>query len=160
MTVPMLATPPLEPVAELTVTVGQPVEAGAVTGAETRGQRRIIPITGGSVRGCLTGRVLAGGADFQMIVSPTMAVLDARYVLALDSGEHVYVQNHALRRGSAEAIASLARGEPVDPAAIYFRCAPRFEVSSPALGWLTESLFIGTGARFPDRVELAIFRVA
>jgi hypothetical protein len=89
-----------------------------------------------------------------------MAVLDARYVLALDSGEHVYVQNHALRRGPAEAIARLARGEPVDPAVIYFRCVPRFEVSSPALSWLTESIFIGTGARFPDRVELALFRVS
>lgn len=160
MTDPILATPLLEPVAELTVTVGAPVEAGAVTGAETRGQRRIIPITGGSVRGRLQGRVMAGGADFQIIVSPTMAVLDARYVLALDSGEHVYVQNHALRRGPAEAIARLARGEPVDPAAIYFRCVPRFEVSSPALSWLTESIFMGTGARFPDRVELALFRVS
>lgn len=160
MTDPILATPMLEPVAQLTVTVGAPVEAGAVTGAETRGQRRIIPITGGSVRGRLQGRVLAGGADFQIIVSPTMAVLDARYVLALDSGEHVYVQNHALRRGPAEAIARLARGEPVDPAAIYFRCVPRFEVSSPALSWLTESIFMGTGARFPDRVELALFRVS
>ncbi len=160
MTDPILATPLLEPVAQLTVTVGAPVEAGAVTGVETRGQRRIIPITGGSVRGRLQGRVLAGGADFQIIVSPTMAVLDARYVLALDSGEHVYVQNHALRRGPAEAIARLARGEPVDPAVIYFRCVPRFEVSSPALSWLTESIFIGTGARFPDRVELALFRVS
>jgi len=160
MTDPILATRLLEPVAELTVTVGAPVEAGAVTGVETRGQRRIIPITGGSVRGRLQGRVLAGGADFQIIVSPTMAVLDARYVLALDSGEHVYVQNHALRRGPAEAIARLARGEPVDPAVIYFRCVPRFEVSSPALSWLTESIFIGTGARFPDRVELALFRVS
>ncbi|WP_395706789.1 DUF3237 domain-containing protein [Casimicrobium huifangae] len=160
MTDPILATPMLEPVAQLTVTVGAPVEAGAVTGVETRGQRRIIPITGGSVRGRLQGRVLAGGADFQIIVSPTMAVLDARYVLALDSGEHVYVQNHALRRGPAEAIARLARGEPVDPAAIYFRCVPRFEVSSPALSWLTESIFMGTGARFPDRVELALFRVS
>lgn len=160
MTDPILATPLLEPVAELTVTVGAPVEAGAVTGAETRGQRRIIPITGGSVRGRLQGRVMAGGADFQIIVSPTMAVLDARYVLALDNGEHVYVQNHALRRGPAEAIARLARGEPVDPAVIYFRCVPRFEVSSPALSWLTESIFMGTGARFPDRVELALFRVS
>ena len=78
MTDPILATPLLEPVAELTVTVGAPVEAGAVTGAETRGQRRIIPITGGSVRGRLQGRVMAGGADFQIIVSLTMSVLDAR----------------------------------------------------------------------------------
>jgi len=40
----------------------------------------------------------------------------------------------------------LTPGEPVDPVAIYFRCVPRFEVSSPALGGLTESAFIGTGA--------------
>jgi hypothetical protein len=37
--------------------------------------------------------------------------------------------------------------------------APTFEVSSPALAWLTESLFVGTGARFPDRVEMRFFRV-
>jgi hypothetical protein len=47
----------------------------------------------------------------------------------------------------------------VDPSAIYFRCAPSFEVSHPALAWMTESLFIGTGARFPDRVEMRFFRV-
>jgi hypothetical protein len=32
-------------------------------------------------------------------------------------------------------------------------------VSHPALAWMTESLFIGTGARFPDRVEIQFFRV-
>lgn len=157
MSLPM---PALELVAELTVQVAAPIEAGDVHGAVTRGRRRTIPITGGEVRGRLNGRVLAGGADFQLIVSPTMAVLDARYTLALDGGARVFVQNHALRRGSAEDIAKLARGEPVDPAAIYFRCVPTFEVSDPALAWLTESVFIGTGARFPDRVELAIFRLA
>lgn len=154
-----LSSPTLEPVAKLVVTVGQPVEAGVVHGATLHGKRRIIPITGGTVTGLLTGRVLAGGADFQIIVSDTLAVLDARYILELDSGARVYVQNHALRRGSAENIAKLARGEVVDPAAIYFRCAPSFEVSDPALTWLTESLFIGVGARYPDRVEMQFFRV-
>ena len=63
-------------------------------------------------------------------------------------------------RASAEDTARLVRGEPVDPAAIYFRCAPTFEVSHPTLEWMTESLFVGTGARFPDRVEMRFFRVA
>ena len=58
------------------------------------------------------------------------------------------------------AATALVRGEPVDPGAIYFRCAPTFEVSHPALDWMTQSLFIGTGARFPDRVEMRFFRVA
>ena len=30
----------------------------------------------------------------------------------------------------------------------------------PALQWLTESIFIGTGARFPDRVLISLYRVA
>ena len=33
-------------------------------------------------------------------------------------------------------------------------------VVSTALAWLTESLFVGTGARFPDRVEMRFFRLA
>ena len=155
-----LPTPILEPVADLTVHVATPIEAGAVTGLNSRGRRRIIPITGGKVTGQLNGTVLPGGADFQLVVSDTCADLDARYLLRLDDGEHVFVMNRALRRGSVEDIAKLVRGEPVDPAAIYFRCAPTFEVSSPALAWLTESLFVGTGARFPDRVEMRFFRVA
>lgn len=154
-----LPAPTLELIAELTVTVAAPIEAGDVQGASTRGKRRTIPITGGTVRGRLSGRVLAGGADFQLVVSDTMAVLDARYTLELDSGARIFVQNHALRRGSADAIAKLVRGESVDPAEIYFRCVPTFEVSDPSLAWLTESIFIGTGARFPDRVEIAFYRI-
>ena len=157
MTLPI---PTLDPVLDLTVFVATPIEAGAVTGLNSRGRRRIIPISGGKVTGKLSGTVLPGGADFQIVVSDTCADLDARYLLELDNGEHVFVMNRALRRGSVEDIAKLVRGEPVDPSAIYFRCVPSFEVSSPALAWLTESIFVGTGARFPDRVEMRFFRVA
>ncbi len=159
-----LPPPALEHLADLTVTVAAPLEAGSIIGINSRGRRRIIPITGGTLRGPrLQGRVLPGGADFQLIVSDTAAVLDARYLIELEGpkfgGEHIYVHNQALRRGSAADIARLARGEPVDPAAVYFRCVPTFEVSHPALAWLTESLFVGTGARHPDRVELSVYRI-
>jgi Protein of unknown function (DUF3237) len=160
-----LPAPALEHFADLTVFVSQPLEAGNTFGLNSRGRRRIIPITGGTMQGPqLQGRVLEGGADFQLVVSETAADLDARYLIALDTpgfeGEHLYVQNRALRRGSAQDIAKLVRGEVVDPGAIYFRCVPTFEVSSPKLAWLTESLFIGTGARHPDRVEISLYRVA
>ena len=113
-----LPAPALEHVCDLTVFVAAPLEAGQITGLNSRGRRRIIPITGGQVTGRITGAVLPGGADFQIVVSETSADLDARYLLALGDGSHVYVQNRALRRGSAEDIARLVRGEPVDPAAI------------------------------------------
>nr|MCU0763253.1 DUF3237 family protein [Hydrogenophaga sp.] len=74
-----LPAPLLEPVMDLTVHVAVPIEAGDVVGLNSRGKRRIIPITGGTVSGRINGRVLAGGADFQLVVSATSADLDARY---------------------------------------------------------------------------------
>jgi len=155
-----LPAPALQHVLDLTVYVATPIEAGNVLGLNSRGKRRIIPITGGTVTGQVNGKILPGGADFQIVVSETTADLDARYMIELDNGEHIFVQNRALRRGSAADIAKLVRGEPVAPEAIYFRCVPTFEVSSPSLEWLTQSIFIGTGARFPDHVLLSIYRLA
>ena len=160
MTATTLPTPALQHVLDLTVYVAVPIEAGNVVGLNSRGKRRIIPITGGTVTGRVTGKVLPGGADFQIVVSETTADLDARYMIELDNGEHIFVQNRALRRGAAADIAKLVRGEHVSPEAIYFRCVPTFEVSSPALEWLTQSIFIGSGARFPDSVQISIFRLA
>ncbi|WP_427913449.1 DUF3237 domain-containing protein [Ramlibacter sp. MMS24-I3-19] len=150
---------------DLAVQVGPPVEAGNTIGASGRGRRRIIPILGGTVRGpavdgiALEGRVLPGGADYQMVVSDTVAELDARYMLELVGGERIYVTNHALRRAAPDVTARLVRGDPVDPSQVYFRCVPSFEVSAPGLAWMTDRLFVGTGVRLPDRVELAVFQV-
>jgi Protein of unknown function (DUF3237) len=155
-----LSAPHLQHVTDLKVMVDRPIEAGQVFGLNSRGRRRIIPITGGTANGpLLNGKILAGGADFQIVVSDTSADLDARYMIELDSGDHVFVQNHALRRGSAENIAKLVKGEFVNPAEIYFRCVPTFEVSNPSLQWMTESIFLGTGARFPDHVLISIYKV-
>ena len=160
MTTFTLPTPALQHVLDLTVYVATPVEAGNLAGLNSRGKRRIIPITGGAVTGHVNGKILPGGADFQIVVSETTADLDARYMIELDNGEHIFVQNRALRRGSASDIAKLVRGEHVAPEAIYFRCVPTFEVSTPALEWLTQSIFVGTGARLPDHVQLSIYRLA
>ena len=154
-----LPAPQLRHAFDLAVTVTPPIEAGNVMGLNSRGRRRIIPITGGTVTGRINGRVLNAGADFQIVVSDTCADLDARYLLELDSGEHVFVQNRALRRASAQDVARLMGGLPVDPARVYFRCVPTFEVSSPDLKWMTESVFIGTATRAPDGVFLSIYEV-
>lgn len=151
-----LAPPPLTHFMDIDVEVGEPVEVGRTE----HGLRRVIPITGGTAWGRdWQARVLPGGADFQVIATDTLARLEARYVLETDAGDRIYVVNNALRGGPADLIASLARGEPVDPDQIYFRCVPQFEVSAPALQWMTEKIFIGTGARFPDLVRLSIYEV-
>jgi hypothetical protein len=108
----------------------------------------------------MNGRVLPGGADFQLILSQgTQAHLDARYVLELDDGSRVWVQNTALRVASAENSLRIMRGEKVDPDAVYFRCQPQFETAAADWAWLHESQFIGTGQRAPDGVFLSFYRV-
>jgi hypothetical protein len=152
-----LATPALKFFADLEVRVGTPQEVGR----GPRGLRRLIPIVGGEAKGDgWHARVMPGGADFQLLVSDTLAELDARYTLELDGGDLVFVQNRALRSGPPELMARLMRGEPVDPASIYFRCSPTFETASPVLQWINERMFVGSGARFPDRVAMRFFELA
>lgn len=146
-----LLTPTLTYFADLSVQVDKPQEVGQTA----HGLRRLIPIVGGSASGVgWTARVLPGGADFQLIVNDRLAELDARYCLETDGGDLIYVQNRAIRTGPPELMARLIRGETVDPSKIYFRCSPQFETAAPALRWITERLFVGTGARHPDKVVM------
>ena len=151
-----LAAPALERFADLEVEVGAPIEVGAVAG----GLRRLIPITGGRCRGRgFDARVLPGGADFQLVTSATTVRLEARYVLETDGGERIYVVNDAIRSAPAAVTARLLRGEPVDPADVYFRCLPRFETSAASLAWIAERVFVGVGVRRPSVVEMRFFEV-
>ena len=151
------ATPQLKFFADLAVQVDTPLEVGPTI----HGIRRLIPIRGGSAQGLgWTARVLPGGADFQLLVNTRMAELDARYVMETDGGDLIYVQNRAVRTASPEVMAQLVRGEPVDPQSVYFRCSPSFETSSTSLAWISERLFIGTGARHPDQVVMRFFEVS
>jgi Protein of unknown function (DUF3237) len=154
---PDLASPPLELIARLRVQVSAPTQVCDTPA----GQRRIVPITGGEVLGpLLTGRVLPGGADFQLLrTDEGVAELDARYAIELDDGTRIFVVNHAIRRAAPDLAQRLMRGEAVDPALVYFRCAPRFEAPVGPWRWLTSSMFVGTGQRRPDTVELAFFRL-
>ncbi len=152
-----LPAPRLEHLCDLAVTIAGPVEVGQTPA----GLRRMIPITGGTVTGArVNGKVLAGGADFQLILEGgTQAHLDARYVIELADGTRVFVQNTALRVASLENSRRIMNGEPVNPNEIYFRCQPKLEATAPQWAWLSESQFIGTGRRAPDGVFLSFYQV-
>ncbi len=124
------------------------------------GRRRIIGIIGGAFSGArLSGRVLPGGADWQLIRADGVAWLDARYTLETSDGALIYVNNRGYRHGPKEALERLARGEDVDPALYYMRTTPWFETAAPAYTWLNRIVCVGTGARRADRVELEFFEV-
>jgi len=129
-------------------------------GAGPLGRRRIIAITGGRFIGeRLSGRVLPGGADWQVIRADGVAVLDARYTLETADGALVYVRNHGYRHGPEEVLKRLAAGENIDPARYYMRTTPLFETGDARYAWLNRIVCVASGARRPAAVELEVFEV-
>jgi Protein of unknown function (DUF3237) len=141
---------------ELRARVGAPTEVGQVT----HGRRRIIAIEGGTVKGpMLNGTVPSGGADWQVIQADGFTELDTRYTIRTDKGEIVYVQNPGIRTAAPDVMQKLLAGQVVDSKLVYFRTQPKFETSVPELQWLTKSLFVGVGERFPSEVVIRFFKV-
>lgn len=124
------------------------------------GRRRIIPITGGRFRGArLSGKVLPGGADWQIVCADGLSQLEARYTLETDDGALIYVRNVGLRHGPADVLAKLAVGEPVDPSRYYMRTTPSFETGAERYRWLNRIVCVATGVRRKDAVELDVYEV-
>jgi hypothetical protein len=124
------------------------------------GERRVIDIVGGRVEGPkLNGRILPGGADWQIVRGDGVVDLKARYAIETNGGARVLVESDGLRHGPAEVMARLARGEAVDAARYYFRTVMRFETSEPALAWLNKIIALATGAREKNVVRLDVYEV-
>ena len=147
----------LEPLFVAEITLAKPQELGETP----LGRRRIIGITGGRFSGTrLSGRVLPGGADWQVIRADGVADLDARYTLETGDGALIYVRNRGYRHGPREILERLAAGEAVDPSLYYMRTTPLFETGDTRYAWLNRTICVATGARRAAAVELEVFSVS
>ena len=148
--------PALEFLFEAVAEIGAPQDLGVTP----HGRRRIIPVLGGRFEGpALRGRILPGGADWQILLPDGTAELDARYTLETDRGALVYVSNRGLRHGPPAVLAKLNAGERVDPASYYFRTVARFETGAPELQWLMRSIFVASAERYPDKVIVRFWKL-
>ena len=150
------ATPKLTFAFEVRATVGAPMEVGQVA----QGRRRIVAITGGTFEGPgIRGKVMNGGADWQIIRADGFTELDTRYTLETDKGQIIYVQNPGMRHAPPDVMKRLLAGELVDPTMVYFRTVPKFETASPELQWLTRAVFVGMGERYPNDVRIRFYKL-
>lgn len=150
----MKLEPKFEHVCDLAVELDPIKELG--TGRA--GQRRIIPIVGGTVTGPqLNGRILHLGADWQTIFADGLAELDTRYAMETDDGALIEIINYGYRHGPPEVMAAVARGEPVSPDAYYMRTHARLETGDAHYEWVNKTLFVGVGARLAAAVQLSLF---
>jgi hypothetical protein len=146
----------LHPLFRAEITLAPPQELGEAP----HGRRRIIPISGGRITGeRVTGRVLAGGADWQIVRADGVAELDARYTIETADGALIYVTNRGVRHGPAEVLRKLAAGEAVDPGLYYMRTTPWFETGDARYAWLNRIVCVATGARRAAAVELEVYEI-
>jgi hypothetical protein len=141
---------------ELRAQVGPPLVVGQVPA----GTRRIVEITGGTFEGPgIKGKVVPGGADWQIIRADGFSELDTRYTLETDKGQTIYVQNAGMRHAPPDVMKKLLAGQTVDNALVYFRTVPKFETAAPELQWLTRAIFVGLGERYPNDVVVRFWRL-
>ncbi|MFU8862436.1 MAG: DUF3237 domain-containing protein [Rhodobacterales bacterium] len=151
---PTLPHPKLRHVCDLFVSLDPIREMGA----GQAGQRRIIPIVGGTVTGPgLEGHILHLGADWQTIWANGVAELDTRYAIETTDGATIEIRNYGYRHGPAEVLAAIARGEEVAPDSYYMRTHARLETGDPRYDWVNRTLFVGTGARRAGQVVISLF---
>jgi hypothetical protein len=137
--------PELELVMTLRVEIAPALEVGEV-GA---GFRRVIPITGGSFEGpAIRGKVVPGGADWNLTRPDGVAEVCARYTLRADDGVLVGVTNVGMI-------------VPQPDGSLYARTTPQFEVAGERYAWLRRSIFVGTliPVATGGAVQLQFFRV-
>jgi hypothetical protein len=122
--------------------------------------RAAVYVDSGTVEGKINGVVLPmSGGDWALVRADRVLDFDARYMLELDDGTIVYMQNRGFRWGSEDAMARMARNEPVNDDEYYMRVTPRFEVAEGQHDWLNRHVFVGVAEKTPGANRIHYFQV-
>jgi hypothetical protein len=125
------------------------------------GNRRVVPVSGGSFRGeRLQGEILPhAGSDLLLGRADGSLQQDVRMILRTDTGALILMTYRGVRHASQEVNARLARGEMAPPSDYYLRTTPYFETSSPQFVWLNKIVTVGIGERRADGVTYEVFEI-
>jgi hypothetical protein len=126
-------------------------------GKTVEGQRRIIPITGGTFRGPkVRGEVVSGGWDWNLSRSDGASTIEAAYYLKTDDGTLIRVVNVGVSSGEPPAM-DAATGE-----SFFMFTHPSFEAPVGKYDWLNRTTCVATlGARknAKNAVLIRVFRL-
>jgi hypothetical protein len=121
--------------------------------------RRVGVVPGGTFQGSrLSGKVLEGGNDWQTVRGDGSTILDVRLVLETEDRALIGMSYKGIRRGAADVIERVNRGEDVDPSTYYFRTNAMFETAS-SYAWINGIAAVGLGYRTPAGVIYSLFEV-
>lgn len=148
--------PPLVPMTQVRCEVGELVTLGGAP----QGERRYVPLGGGTVAGPeLNGTIVEGGVDWQLHRADGVLEIAAHYVVSTGDGALVEVRSEGYRHGPPEVMARLGRGERVPREAYFFRTVVRFTTGAPAWAHLNKVLALACGEREARLVKLDLYRI-
>jgi hypothetical protein len=148
--------PALIPMAQVRCEVGELVTLGATP----LGERRYVPLGGGSVSGPeLNGAIVEGGVDWQLNRADGVLEIAAHYVVRTDDGALVEIRSDGYRHGPPAVMARLARGEQVAREDYFFRTVVRFTTGAPAWAHLNKVMALACGEREARLVKLDLYRI-
>ena len=137
------------------------LDTAQLIGDTPQGDRRIIPVIGGSFSGPqLKGQVLpGGGGDWLLFRKDGAAQLDVRTTLRTDDGALIYVSYRGVSVIPPDVRQRIISGQDVDPAQYYFRTTPYFETGSEKYSWLNKLVTVGVGKRTKSSVIYSIYTI-
>ena len=148
--------PALVPMTQIRCEVGALVTLGKAP----LGERRYVPLGGGSARGPeLNGTLVEGGVDWQIARGDGVLEIAAHYVIRADDGGLVEVRSEGLRHGPPAVMEQLARGESVPRGDYFFRTLVRFTTGASAWQHLNKVMAIACGQREARLVLLDVYRL-
>jgi hypothetical protein len=129
-------------------------------GPGPHGERRYVPLGGGTVRGPeLNGTLVEGGVDWQMQRADGVLDIAAHYVIRADDGALIEVRSNGMRHGPAAVMQRLARGDVVRRDEYFFRTFVRFTTGAAQWAHLNKVMAIACGQREADWVRLDLYRL-
>ena len=141
--------PELEYVMELKVTC----DAAFSCGQTSRGERVVIPITGGPFEGPKLKRtILNGGADYQYVDHKNARnEIEAIYCIRTDDGVNIHIRNAGLIVTSKD-----EKGNP----SFYFRTSPKFDAPNDSkYNYLNNAIYLCTTGFGEGYISLLVWKV-
>jgi hypothetical protein len=128
------------------------LSAPTVVGDTPLGRGQSVAVTGGTVSGPkLSGRILPGGSDYQLVRSDGSVVIDADFMIETDDHVMIHVRNVGI---------AVPPGKDKTP---YAWTAPKFDAPAGRYGWLNNTIFVCRIGRAGDaahrQVRLTVWQV-
>lgn len=92
----------------------------------------------------LNGKILPGGIDCQTIDKDKVNRLSARYMVELDNGDRVFIENNGVSYNKQDKN--------------YFMCTPKFMTNSEEYSWLNTDVFVAYAEGVSEGVKITVYR--